>query len=457
MFIKDKHYSIDLENAIIGSFLIDNTSFGRCYEILIKDVFYTDNNQFVFETIERMWQNNEPIDLITVCLKISKVKTTLDDASIAFYLTKLTNSVVSTANLEYHSLLLRQFYVEREIIKITNSGIGEDDAFVKIRTIQDKLLKLTQINSVDDFKGIDEVLVSLYEHMDNVKDKELAGVTTGFKHLDRITGGLTPGGVFIVAARPSVGKSAFLGKMVLGAALKGHHCGIISLEMQDEQISARLASLTTEIDFWKIYRNRMQDQDEANRFYKILNDNLSQLPIYISDTSQVNISDIKAKVSKLKQQGKMDVLYIDYLGLIEAESGNKNYNREQEVAKMSRGLKLIAMQFNIPIVLLCQLNRGSETTGDKRPKLFNLRESGSIEQDADGVLFIHRDFMSGILVDANGNTTENEADIIIAKWRNGELTDYKIGFDGPKMKFYEFEQNGFIPVDNRLQKEDDIF
>ena len=444
MFIKNKHYSIDLENAVLGSFLIDNTSFGRCYGILLKEAFYSPENAQIFETIEKMWQDNEPIDIHTVCVKISKTKDKIGDSSISYYLTKLTNEVVSTANLEYHSLIIRQFYVERETIKITNSGMGDEDAFIKIRSIQDQLQKLTQINTVDDFKGIDEVLVDLYKHMDYVKDRELAGVTTGFKWLDRITGGLTPGGVFIIAARPSVGKSAFLGKMVLGAATKGHHCGIISLEMQDEQISARLAALTTEIDFWKIYRNRMQDQQEANRFYKVINDQLSRLPISISDTSQVNIGDIKAKVSRLKQKGKLDVLYIDYLGLIEAEGGNKNYNREQEVAKMSRGLKLIAMQFQIPIVLLCQLNRGSEATGDKKPKLHNLRESGSIEQDADGVMFIHRDSMSGILTNADGNSTEGEADIIIAKWRNGELTDYKIGFDGPKMKFYEFEETPYF-------------
>ena len=439
MFIKYKHYSIDLENAILGAFLIDTTAFGRCYKTLSKEVFYKEDNAYVFEVIEKMWQQNEPIDIHTVCVNISKKRDILDNSTVPYYLTKLTNDVVSTANLEYHSLIIRQFYVERETIKITNSGIGEEDAFVKIRHIQEQLLKLTQITTIDDFKGIDEVLVDLYKHMDNVKDKELAGITTGFNRLDRITGGLTPGGVFIVAARPSVGKSAFLGKMVLGAAGKGHHCGIISLEMQDEQISARLASLTTEIDFFRIYRNRMVDQQQANKFYEIMNNQLSRLPIMISDTAQVNIGDIKAKVSRLKQKGKIDVLYIDYLGLIEAEGGNKNYNREQEVAKVSRGLKLIAMQFQIPIVLLCQLNRGSENSGDKKPKLHNLRESGSIEQDADGVMFIHRDSMCGILTNVDGNSTESEADIIIAKWRNGELTEYKIGFDGPKMKFYEFE------------------
>lgn len=449
MFEKNKHYSIDLENAVLGAFLIDNTAFGRCYNILLKEAFYSDDNAFIFGIIESMWQNNEPIDIHTVCIKISKIKNKIDNSTVPYYLTRLTNEVVSTANLEYHSLLIRQFYVERETIKITNSGIGEEDAFVKIRSIQDQLLRLTQINTIDDFKSIDEVLVDLYKHMDDVKDKELAGVTTGFKRLDKITGGLTPGGVFIIAARPSVGKSAFLSKMVLGAASKGHHCGIISLEMQDEQISARLAALTTEIDFWKIYRNRMFDQQETQRFYQAMNNQLSRLPIYISDTSQVNISDIKAKVSRLKQRGQLDVLYIDYLGLIESEQGNKNYNREQEVAKMSRGLKLIAMQFQIPIVLLCQLNRGSEATGDKKPKLHNLRESGSIEQDADGVMFIHRDSMCGIITNAEGNSTDGEADIIIAKWRNGELTEYKIGFDGPKMKFYEFEE---VPSFNYQQQ-----
>lgn len=441
MFTKDKHYSIDLENTVLGSFLIEPTAFGRCYGTLKKDVFYKNENVIIFDTIEKMWSNNEPVDIHTVCIKLVRSGyEKLDNSNTSYYITRLTNTVVSTANLEYHSLLLRQFYVEREMIKITNSGIGQSDAVSKIKELQETFLELTKINVIDDFKSIDEVLVDLYKHMDLVKDKELAGVTTGFKYLDKVTGGLTPGGVFIVAARPSVGKSAFLGRMVLGAATKGYHCGVISLEMQDEQISARMASLTTEIEFWKIYRNRMQDKQEANRFYQIMNDQLSRLPIYISDTSQVNVSEIKAKISRLKQKGNLDVLYIDYLGLIEAESGNKNYNREQEVAKMSRGLKLIAMQFNIPIVLLCQLNRGSEAVGDKKPKLHNLRESGSIEQDADGVLFIHRDSMSGIMINADGNSTEGEADIIIAKWRNGELTDYKIGFDGPKMKFYEFEE-----------------
>jgi replicative DNA helicase len=277
--------------------------------------------------------------------------------------------------------------------------------------------------------------------MDNVQHKELTGVTTGFNTLDRITGGLQPGGMYIVAARPSVGKSAFMGKMVYNAAKKGLTVGVISLEMTDNQITARISSLATEIEYWRIYRSRLVDEEQNERFYRLTAE-VSELPILISDKTGVDISEIKAKISRIKRKAKIDVLYIDYLQLLDTDDRERNYNREQQVSKISRGLKLLAKDYNMPIVVLAQLNRVSEQQSDKRPKLHNLRESGSLEQDADGVIFLHRDWMSGIKVDENGNSTEGQADIIIAKWRDGEITEYKIGFDGTKMKFYEFEEGG---------------
>jgi len=362
----------------------------------------------------------------------------------AYVITKLINAVVSTANLEAHSFILKQMYIERELIKITHNGIEErTDVLEQVANLETKLRKITQISSQDDFKTLDDAFVSLYKHMDTVKDKDVIGITTGFKQLDKITGGLMPGGMYVVAARPSVGKSAFMGRMVIGAAKQGKQVGIISLEMNNEQISARLASLTTEVEFWRIYRNRMMDQEQQDDFYRKMNQ-VARLPIRISDNASVNINDIKAKVSKLSQRGQLDILFIDYLGLIDTEGSNRNYNREQEVSKISRGVKLMAMQYEIPVVILSQLNRMSEAGGDKKPKLHHLRESGSIEQDADGVLFIHRDFMSGIKTNSEtGMTTESEADLIIAKWRNGEVCEYKIGFDGQRMKFYEPEENAF--------------
>ena len=195
-----------------------------------------------------------------------------------------------------------------------------------------------------------------------------------------------------------------------------------------------------------------RDEEQAEKFYRITAE-VSELPIMISDKTGVDISEIKAKISRIKRKAKIDILYIDYLQLLDTDDKERNYNREQQVSKISRGIKLLAKDYNMPIVVLAQLNRVSEQIADKKPKLHNLRESGSLEQDADGVIFLHRDWMSGIKENADGNSTEREADIIIAKWRDGEITEYKIGFDGTKMKFFEFEENNSTqfpkpPTDN---------
>lgn len=443
MLKKDIHYSTELEQAILGSFLIEKTAFGRCYGLLTSDLFYHESHQTLFNCISEMWQDNIPVDLISVHLKLLQNGTELlEGFNTGYFLAKITRDVVSTASLEYHSVLLKQMYFEREIINITHGGLNGKESFEAANIIQDRIMKLRQINLKEDFKTMDQVILSLVAHMDKVKNQDLAGITTGFKQLDKITGGFTPGGLFILAARPSVGKSAFMGKMVLGAAMAKKNVGVISLEMADEQITARLSSIVTDIEFWRIYRSRMQDQDQAVYFYAKINE-MAHLPILISDTTVVNIEEIKAKIARLKQKGKIDILFIDYLQLIDTQGNNRNSNREQEVSKISRGLKLTAMEYGIPIVVLAQLNRESEKATDKKPKLHNLRESGSLEQDADGVMFIHRDWMVGTKINENGISTENEADIIIAKWRNGELTEYKIGFDGAKMKFYEFENAPF--------------
>ena len=329
-------------------------------------------------------------------------------------------------------------YIEREMHKITLSGIGDEDGINAITTMSTKLNKLREKVVLDDFRGIDEVMVNLYTHMDQVKHKELTGITTGFKTLDRITGGLQPGGMYIIGARPSVGKSAFMGKMVFNAAKEGFNIGVVSLEMTDNQIAARISSLATDIEYWRIYRNRMMDEEQANYFYKKTHE-VSELPIMISDKTGVDIAEIKAKIARLRRKSKIDILFIDYLQLLDTDDKDRNSNREQQVSKISRGLKLLAKDYSLPIVVLAQLNRVSEQSGDKKPKLHNLRESGSLEQDADGVIFLHRDWMSGIKEDEHNNSTEGQADIIIAKWRDGEVTEYKIGFDGNKMKFFEFD------------------
>lgn len=440
MFTENVHFCKELEFAVLGAAMIEKDAMGRLYKLIDKDVFYYEGHSQIFDIMQKMWGNNEPIDIVSVYVKlIQSGISTIQNYNTPWYVCEITRNVVSSAAIEYHSAILKGMYIEREMKRITLGGIGEQNGYEAIATIDKKISKLKEKVVLDDFKGIDETLVNLYHHMDSVKHKELTGITTGFATLDRITGGLQAGGMYILAARPSVGKSAFMGKMVFNAAKKGYHVGVISLEMTDNQITARIASLATEIEYWRIYRSRLIDEEQSEKFYRITAQ-VSELPIKISDKTGVNIGEIKAKIARLRRKSKIDILYIDYLQLLDTDDKERNYNREQQVSKISRGLKLLAKDYMIPIVVLAQLNRVSEQIADKKPKLHNLRESGSLEQDADGVIFLHRDFMSGIKENEDGVSTDNQADIIIAKWRDGEITEYKIGFDGTKMKFYEFEE-----------------
>lgn len=440
MFQENVTYSTELEKVVLGASMIDMDAFGRVYKLINKETFYYDYHGEIFQTLKLMWGNNEPIDMISVYLKMIKNGITeIKGYNTAWYIAEVTKHVVSTSSLEYHAAILQNMYIDREMKKITTGGTNGEDGIDSLKTMGRRISQLTEKIVLDDFTGIDVLLVNLYSHMATVKDKELTGITTGFKKLDQITGGLQPGGMYIIAARPSVGKSAFMGKMVFNAAAKDLHVGVISLEMTDNQITARISSLATDIEYWRIYRNRMTDESQAEHFYR-QTEKLSQFPIMVSDKTGVDISEIKAKVARLRRKSKIDVLYIDYLQLLDTDEKSRNANREQQVSQISRGLKLLAKDYKIPIVVLAQLNRVSEQSADKKPKLHNLRESGSLEQDADGVIFIHRDSMSGIKEDENGNSTQDQADVIIAKWRDGEVTEYKIGFDGAKMKFYELEE-----------------
>jgi replicative DNA helicase len=449
MFKEHVHFDKDIEGAVLGAFLLEKHAYARTRGILTADCFYISENKVVFDVITEMWEQSYPIDIFTVMSKIARSgKSVVNgvDTMTPYYITRLTNCVVSTANLEVHALILRQLYAEREFVRIRNlPNDTSDDVLDRTRKMQDELFKITQIKVTNDWKDISEVVVELHEHMDNVKDKEIIGVPTGFSDFDLVTSGFCEGQLIILAARPSVGKSAFLGSLCLHAANIGKHVGIISLEMSNSEIGARFGSLVSDTEFYKIFRNKFEEDREREHVHRMLNE-LAEKNIKISDSTNVSINDIRAKVSNLQSKGQLDILFVDYLQLLETDESDKSYSREQEVSKMSRGFKLMAREFKIPIVVLAQLNRESEKAGNKKPQLHHLRESGSIEQDADGVVFLHRDFKSGILVNAQGQSTEHEADLIIAKWRNGELKEIKIGFEGAKMKFYDMNARHQAPA-----------
>jgi replicative DNA helicase len=247
--------------------------------------------------------------------------------------------------------------------------------------------------------------------------------------------------MIVIGARPSVGKSAYMGQMALAIARTGKKVGIISLEMNNNEIGARLSSLGSDDDFRTIFRNLYRDENHKALWYQKIQD-LIELPIFITDKTDVSAASIKAKAIKLMHSEGLDILMIDYLQLVNTESDKKNRTRENEVSQLSRACKLLAKDLNIPVIVLCQLNRAitGRTGVNRYPQLSDLRESGSIEQDADVVMFIHRDWMlgEGFSVDENGNSTEFNADLVVRKWRNGAANLHiKLGFQPKKMMFYE--------------------
>lgn len=439
------HYDKKMESAVLGAILLETFTYERVMGILNEDCFYLDANKHVFSAMKKMWDNSLPIDMLTLAQYMVRNMdiATLNGNNVAYYLTALTNSVVSTAHLEYHSFIIRQLYAERQLFKIKYGSTGDGDILSKTKRMQDELLKLSQFKITDDWQDTLEAVLNLHKHMDAVKDKELIGVPTGFSKVDQITGGFCESQLIVIAARPSIGKSALLNAIVLHAATLNYNVGIISLEMPAMQVMARMGSILSEVEFFKIFRNKLNDEKERDIVYHGL-EKLSNLPIKITDKTGVNIADIKAKVAQLVHKKKLDILFIDYLQLVDSESGNKNYNREQEVSKMSRGLKLLSMEYKIPIVILAQLNREAEK--DKKPKLHHLRESGAIEQDADIVMFLHRDWKVGRQINDDGGSTEYEADLILAKTRNGETPEIKIGFNPSQMRFYDLDKPQSLPI-----------
>lgn len=445
--IKDIHYCKSLEYAVLGACLLEKQALGRTYGIITKNCFYFSDNQAVYETMIEMWNRNIPIDIITVCLNMVDKGIKLAAGNTDWYMVELTNAVVSSANLEYHCFRLNEMWRKREIFKLTQSGtdnsIGSKE---QMNLINEKLNSILQGEIKKDWTSMDELMIELLQHHEDIKAGKKIMITTGIKALDKENGGFSPGQMIVIGARPAVGKSSLMGKIALAQAMQGFKVGIISLEMNNVDIASRLTSLDTDIEFWRIHRNLFADQSQAERFYNIINTKTANLPIYISDKTKVDIAEIKAKAAKLKHKHGLDVLMIDYIQLVEGGANQKNQNRENEVSRISRGIKLLAMEMQIPVIVLCQLNRNVTTRKgkDRYPHLSDLRESGSLEQDPDVVLMLHRDWMSGTLQNESGFSTEFEADLLAVKWRNGAMCHVQLEFDPPKMKFKD--KSGLIPL-----------
>lgn len=439
-------YDKELEKSVLGIFLIEPYSYSRVHGLLSEDCFYLPSHNRVYQTIRNMWTLGMQIDLVSVCRRMyDKGHVVMEDFSnTGYYLTTICADVVQSAHLQQWCLMLRELAVKREVIRITREGLAGDDPLAATQRIQKQLEDALKVSSTNDWIDASMAAVQLTEHMDEVRGKVI-GLQTGFDMIDNVNGGLRGGQLIVLGARPAVGKSALMGGLAVHIAKQSAPVGIISLEMPARDIFGRMASSESGISFREIDRNEL-NEPQMNVVMKSIT-NLASLPIYFSDTAKTNIFDIRAKAELLKQKHGIKALFVDYLQLVEETTG-KNRNRENAISEISRGLKMIAMNMDIPVIALSQLNRESESK-DRKPKKSDLRESGSLEQDADIVMLLHRDYAIGKVTDEQGNSTINKAELLIEKWRNGSPLKVDLHFEPTTMKFSNpksaFEQFQSLP------------
>lgn len=449
-FRKHIDYDLELEAKVIGILLIEPLTYSEVSGVLNEECFYAKKHLEIYNKIKLVYEKGYTIDcLIVQRMFFDAGITEIEGEKIPYIFSQCMDGVYSSSNVAIWCIMLRELGAKRLMTLLKTSGRADGDVFEEASKIETKLRRILDVRVTDDWVHMTEVMIKLANHMDSVKGNKRPGVSTSIAALDEANGGFRPGQLIVFAARPGVGKSAFMGRIAVMAAREKVPVGIISLEMEDKDILARSVSAESDVPFWRIDRNDFGYKDESEQQEKVRNimNTMSSLPIYYSDTSNVNINDIRMKAEKLKSRNQLGLLIIDYLQLIEGDGFlGKNIIREQEIARMSRGLKLLAMNLQIPVIILAQLNRESEKATDKKPQLHNLRESGAIEQDADIVIFLHRDWKSGIKLNSDGNSTEMEADILTRKWRNGKEVDVKMGFDGEKMKFYDLPDSAVYPT-----------
>ena len=438
----------ELEEAVLGAIMLEKSAFDTVVEILKPECFYLEGHQRIFRAMQGLAQKSQPIDILTVVEEL-KTREELEVIGGPYYVTKLTNAVVSSANIETHSRIILQKFIQRELIRISGEIIGDayedsTDVFDLLDDAESKLFEITNNHLRKNFDSIDTVLVKTIQRIEDLRHRqdELTGVPSGFKSLDNITYGWQPSDLIVLAARPSVGKTAFALNLARNAALhptKPTPVAFFSLEMSSAQLVQRILSAESEILMEKIARGKLEEH-EMKQLYKKGIDKLAKAPIFIDDTPALNIFELRAKCRRLKNKHNVGCIIIDYLQLMSGAGENKNGNREQEISRISRDLKSLAKELQVPIIALSQLSRAVESRkeGEKIPQLSDLRESGAIEQDADMVMFLYRPEYYGITANENGDSTKGETHVKIAKHRNGSLENIKLRAHLHIQKFTEY-------------------
>ena len=442
--------ALDLEEAVLGAMMLENDRLAEVIEVLKPEVFYKESHQIIFSAIQRLFGQNEPVDILTVTEELRK-SGELDIAGGPYFITMLTNRIASTANIEFHSRIILQKFIQRELIRVS-SGIIKDayedttDVFDLLDKAENGLFSISEGSIGKSYMDMQSIITEAIKEIAAGRNQEgkLRGVGSGFTELDRITSGWQKSDLIIIASRPGMGKTAFALTMARNAAIDFKKpVAVFSLEMSSIQLVTRLMSSETEIPQEKLRKGTMEDHEWAQLNARI--SSLIEAPLYIDDTAALSIFDLRAKCRRLKAHHDIQMVIVDYLQLMQGSQDTRG-NREQEISSISRALKTLAKELNIPVIALSQLSRASEKREKAaKPILSDLRESGSIEQDADMVMFIYRPEYYKIDVDENGDSTSGVADIIIAKNRNGPLKDVRIRFVSKYAKFVDAEME-YTPV-----------
>jgi len=444
--------ALDLEEAILGALMLEKNALTAVVEFLRPEHFYSDQNKEIFTAIIDLFKASEPVDMRTVVAQLRK-NGKLEVAGGAFYIAELTSKVSSAANIEYHARIIIEMAIKRDLIQIASQV--HHDAYEDTTDVFDLLDKteqsIFQISDSNLRKNYDNMKSLMYRAIQELQEKKnhkdgLTGVPSGFSRLDRVTSGWQKSDLVIIAARPGMGKTAFIVSALRNAAVDFNHAvAIFSLEMASLQLVNRLISAEAELESEKIKKGNLAEFEWQQLVHKT--NRLSSAPIFIDDTPALSILELRAKCRRLKAEHNIQLIVIDYLQLMKGESTG---NREQEIASISRALKGIAKELNVPVIALSQLSRGVETRGgDKRPQLSDLRESGSIEQDADIVMFLYRPEYYKITEYEDGTPSQGVAEVIIAKHRNGSLENVRLKFIGKYTKFADYDApDGFTPMSN---------
>lgn len=454
--------AVELEKVVLGALMIEKDAYYQVSEILKPESFYERRHQIIYEAVRRLNLDEKPVDMLTVTEQLRSTNQ-LEEVGGPFYIAQLSGSVASSAHIEYHARIIAQKAMARELISYTSNI--QQKAFDATQDIDElmqeaegKLFTLSQENVKKDYTQIDPVIKEAFEMLQKAAARTdgMSGIPSGFHKLDKMTAGWQNSDLVILAARPAMGKTAFALSMAKNIAVDQQiPVAMFSLEMANVQLVNRVIVNVCEIEGEKLKTGQLspQEWDRLDSKVKILNG----APLYVDDTPSLSVFELRTKARRLVREHGVKLLMIDYLQLMNA-SGMNFGSRQEEVSTISRSLKGLAKELNIPILALSQLNRGVESRegSDKRPQLSDLRESGAIEQDADMVIFIHRPEYYKITTDEQGRDLRGKAEIIIAKHRNGAVGTVLLNFRGAYARFQNPEDEDFSVLEKKGEKPADV-